>query len=140
MIAYLDASAIMGIILDEPADPAPHRTAESLVSSCVAEVETFRTLDRVRFAGRVTDIEAARKNSELTHLLRDLHLLPVSPLIIALARGTFPVPVRALDALHVASAQWLREETGEDLEFWTHDRRQATAALCRALDVRGVEV
>ena len=88
MIAYLDASAIMRIILDEPADPAPHRTAESLVSSCVAEVETFRTLDRVRFAGRVTDIEAARKNSELTHLLRDLHLLPVSPLIIALARGT----------------------------------------------------
>jgi predicted nucleic acid-binding protein len=47
--------------------------------------------------------------------------------------------VRALDAIHVATAEiLLAEANGEPLEFWTHDNRQATAALLRGLTVRGV--
>jgi hypothetical protein len=48
------------------------------------------------------------------------------------------VNVRALDAIHVATAEVLAAEAqGEPLEFWTHDDRQATAALSRGLTVRG---
>jgi hypothetical protein len=47
--------------------------------------------------------------------------------------------VRALDAIHVATAEILRAEAGGGpLEFWTHDDRQATAALSRGLMVRGI--
>lgn len=49
------------------------------------------------------------------------------------------VDVRALDAIHVATAEILAAEAdGEVLEFWTHDDRQATAALSRGLTVRGI--
>ena len=46
--------------------------------------------------------------------------------------------VRALDAIHVATAEILAAEAErESLEFWTHDARQATAALSRGLTVGG---
>jgi hypothetical protein len=45
----------------------------------------------------------------------------------------------ALDAIHVATAEILAAEAeGESLEFWTHDERQATAAMSRGLTVRGL--
>lgn len=45
----------------------------------------------------------------------------------------------ACTSIHVATAEVLLEEAaGEPLEFWTHDARQATAALSRGLSVRGV--
>jgi hypothetical protein len=48
------------------------------------------------------------------------------------------VNARALDAIHGATAEILAAEAeGEPLEFWTHDERQATAALARGLSVRG---
>src|SRR5437667_309914 len=47
--------------------------------------------------------------------------------------------IRALDAIHVATAEILAAEAeGEPLEFWTHDERQATAAMSRGLTVRGL--
>ena len=59
--------------------------------------------------------------------------------MIARAKGSFAINVRALDAVHVATAGALATEAaGEPLEFWTHDERQGTAALCRGLTVRGV--
>ena len=54
------------------------------------------------------------------------------------AKSSFAVNVRALDAIHVATAEMLAAEAeGEPLEFWTHDERQAIAALSRGLTVRG---
>jgi len=50
------------------------------------------------------------------------------------------VNVRALDAIHVATAEVLASEAeSEVLEFWTHDERQASAALSRGLTVHGTE-
>lgn len=63
----------------------------------------------------------------------------VSSAIIDVARAPFPVPVRALDAIHVATAQWLLPQVG-GIAFWTHDHRQALAALSRGLDVAGITV
>lgn len=60
--------------------------------------------------------------------------------IIDRAKSPFAVNVRALDAIHVATAEILAAEAeGEPLEFWTHDDLQATAALSRGFTVRGVQ-
>jgi predicted nucleic acid-binding protein len=99
-------------------------------------VESFRTLDRARLEGYLDDRETARKSLELARLLDRLHLVPISDELIASARAPFPVSVRALDAIHVATAQWLSGRVG-GLEFWTHDERQAIAAMSRGLEVRG---
>jgi len=65
--------------------------------------------------------------------------MPIDRAVVDLARASFGVNVRALDAIHVATAQVLAQAaTAETLSFWTHDDRQATAALARGLNVRGV--
>jgi hypothetical protein len=67
-----------------------------------------------------------------------LDLLPIDQEVVRRAKASFGINVRALDAIHVVTAEGLvSEATGEPLEFWTHDDRQATAALSRGLTVRG---
>lgn len=69
-----------------------------------------------------------------------LDLAAIDAEVVDRAKGPFAVNVRALDAIHVATAEILAAEAeGEPLEFWTHDDRQATAALSRGLTVRGVQ-
>jgi hypothetical protein len=76
---------------------------------------------------------------ELTDLLGLLDLAAIDNAVIERARSSFAVNVRALHALHVATAEIIAHEAaGEPLEFWTHDDRQATAAMSRGLTVRGV--
>jgi hypothetical protein len=49
------------------------------------------------------------------------------PEVLARALAPFPDPVRTLDALHLASAGFLRER-GIELRFATYDGRQRRAA------------
>lgn len=44
-------------------------------------------------------------------------------------------PLRALDAIHVATALTATSLTHESLQFWTADRRQAAAAEAEGLEV-----
>jgi predicted nucleic acid-binding protein len=137
-VKYVDASAVLRILFSEPGETVPLTEGERVVSSRLVEVEAFRALDRERLLGNLTDVETAIKRKELTELLAALDLLPIDDDVLERARSSFAVNVRALDAIHVASAEVLiREAQGETLQFWTHDGRQATAALSRGLTVRG---
>jgi predicted nucleic acid-binding protein len=116
-----------------------------VVSSELIEIETCRAVDRERLIGNLDDAETARKRKELDEMLGMLDLVPIGRRVVDLARDPFSVNVRALDAIHVATAQVLArtlsdDDTDEALTFWTHDERQATAALSRGLDVQGAEV
>ena len=72
-------------------------------------------------------------------LLVTLDLAAIDASVIDKAKSSFAINVRALDAIHVATAEILAAEAeGEPLEFWTHDERQATAAMSRGLTVRGL--
>jgi predicted nucleic acid-binding protein len=137
---YVDASAVLRLLFAEPGASVPLTPGDRVVSSRVVEVETFRAVDRLRLVGQLDDQETAAKRKELTDLVAMLDLAPVDDQVIDRARGSFAVNVRALDALHVATAEILASEaTGEPLEFWTHDERQAMAALSRGLTVRGTD-
>ncbi len=110
-----------------------------MITSQLLEVEAFRAVDRERLLGHLGDEETARKRSELMVLLEMLDLMPIDKMVLERAKSSFAVNVRALDAIHVATAEVLViEAAGEPLEFWTHDSRQATAALSRGLAVRGI--
>ncbi len=101
-------------------------------------METFCAVDRARLLGQLDDAETAAKRKELGDVLGMLDLVPIDRLVIERARASFAVNVRALDAIHVATAEVLIVEAGgEPLEFWTHDDRQAIAALSRGLSVHG---
>jgi predicted nucleic acid-binding protein len=108
-----------------------------VVSSRIVEVEAYCALDRARLSGAMDDAETAVKRYELSDFLRRLDLAPIDDPVLERARSTFSVNVRALDAIHVATAEVLATATQESVEFWTHDDRQSLAALSRGLDVRG---
>lgn len=112
---------------------------DRVVSSQLVEIEAFRAVDRERLLGNLDDAETARKRKEFTDLLAMLDLAAIDAEVVDRAKSSFAVNVRALDAIHVATAEILAAEAaGESLEFWTHDDRQATAALSRGLTVRGM--
>jgi predicted nucleic acid-binding protein len=137
---YVDASAVLRLLFAEPGVSVPLTDGDRVVSSRLVEVETFRAVDRLRLLGQLDDRETAAKRKELADLVAMLDLAPVDDLVIDRAKGSFAVNLRALDALHVATAEILASEaTGEALEFWTHDERQAIAALSRGLTVRGTD-
>lgn len=138
MIArYVDASALLRVLFGEPGPTVPLDAKKPVVSSRIVEIEAFRTLDRARLDGHLDDDAMARKSKELRAVLQRMHLMAVSDDVIDRACRTFPVRLRSLDAVHVATAEALAAE-GATVEFWTHDDRQANAATVRGLDVRGL--
>jgi predicted nucleic acid-binding protein len=137
-VKYVDASAVLRVLFSEPGPAVPLAPGDRVVSSHLVEVETFRAVDRERLLGHLDDPETATKRKELGDLLALLDLAAIDSAVIERAKSSFAVNVRALDALHVATAEILAAEAaGEPLEFWTHDDRQAAAALSRGLTVRG---
>jgi uncharacterized protein len=137
-VKYVDASAVLRVLFSEPGPTVPLSAGDLIVSSHLIEVEVFRAVDRERLLGHLDDLETATKRKELTDLLRLFDLLAIDGAVIDRAKSSFAVNVRALDAIHVATAEILASEApGEPLEFWTHDDRQSAAALSRGLTVRG---
>ena len=137
-VKYVDASAVLRILFQEPGPAVPLVAGDRVVSSQLVAVETFRAVDRERLLGHLDDSETAAKRSELAELLAMMDLAVVDDGVIGRAKSAFSVNVRALDAIHVATAEILAAEANDEpLEFWTHDERQASAALSRGLTVRG---
>lgn len=136
---YVDASALLRVLFSEPGPSVPLVAGDRVVSSHLVEVEAFRAVDRERLLGNMNDGETAVKRKELAEILVRMDLMPIGGEVIDRAKASFAVNVRALDAIHVATAETLAAEgEGDPLEFWTHDERQATAALSRGLTVRGL--
>jgi predicted nucleic acid-binding protein len=135
---YVDTSALLRVLFCEPGESVPLTSDERIVTSQLLEVEAFKAVDRARLLGQLDDAQTARKRKELIDMLTMLDLMPIDSWVIERAKSSFAVNVRALDAIHVATAElFAAEAQGERLEFWTHDGRQATAALSRGLAVRG---
>ena len=138
---YVDASALLRVLFVEPGPAVSLAAGEHVVSSQLIEVETFRAVDRERLLGNLSDAETAIKRKELTELLAMTDLAPLDGVVIDRAKSSFAVNLRAIDAIHVVTAELLAVAAeGEALEFWTHDERQATAAISRGLTVCGVGI
>lgn len=136
---YVDASAVLRILFAEAGPSVPLEPGDRVASSQLLEVEAFRAVDRERLVGGLDDRETATKRKELADLIGMLDLAAIDRNVLDRAKSSFAVNVRALDAIHVATAEVLAAESDSDpLEFWTHDERQAIAAASRGMDVRGV--
>lgn len=130
MIAYVDASVLLRIVLSEP-DPLPEWEDLEPIASELIRVECLRVIDRLRLLGAVTDAVVAERRTAISQLLAAFDLVSLSRPILERAADPFPTHVATLDALHLASAVELRAAT-PNLAFATHDAQLAIAA--RALD------
>jgi uncharacterized protein len=84
---------------------------------------------------RIHGRDLTRSHGDLVRLLlARVSLIELDPVVLGRAAHPFPTPVRTLDALHLASASWLRERGGE-VRLATYDRRLAKSARAMGLDV-----
>lgn len=124
-MVYLDASAIVRIIADEPgraATVAFLRDHETRVTSVVSTVEVPRAVARKR-ADAVLAAEA---------FLTDLVVVGLVSGIVSRAATLTPPALRTLDAIHLATAL----ELGRELDaFVTYDTRLGDAARSMGLPV-----
>jgi len=123
-VIYLDTSVALAHLLSEDRRPGDGLWEEPLVSSRLMEFEL-----RVRVNARGL---AATHGDLVTLLLQRVAFLEMLEPILERAREPFPTPVRTLDALHLASLLFLREQ-GARVWLASYDRRMLEGA--RALDL-----
>lgn len=123
-LTYLDASAIVKLVVEEVESRALREALRSRprrVSSAVALVEV--------------QLAAVRRSPEpppgrVRTVLAGFALIPVDQSALEAAAGLGQYGVRALDAIHLATA----ESLGDDLDsFVAYDHRLLTAARARGL-------
>jgi predicted nucleic acid-binding protein len=138
VIAYLDSSVLLRVVLRQPDALAQWRRIERGVASALVEVECLRTLDRLRVAARLTDRELARRRQAVYRVLDATEIVEVTRPVLARAGQPMPTALGTLDAIHLATALLWREWRGEDLVFATHDAALALAARASGVSVVGV--
>lgn len=135
MIAYVDTSVLLRIVLGEPKRLREWRSIDSPLSSELIRVEALRSIDRARVLLHLEDPEVAERRAGVLQLLSGFRLARVDSRVLARAADPFPTLIRTLDAIHLATADLARRST-KDLVFATHDRELGIAA--RALGFRVV--
>ena len=105
---YLESSVVLAWLLGEPGSDWVRGVIDAarlVHTSRLTFVEVERGLARVLHGGRISEAEARRAKSLLTAAGHQWAVLALSEPICARAGQTFPAePVRAMDALHLASA------------------------------------
>ena len=138
MIAYIDTSALLRIVLREPGALEELRTYDGLISSELIAVESARTIDRLRLLGSLTSDEAAARLRTVNEWLEAIDLVLLRTPVLSRSSEPMPMPLGALDALHLATALIWRDRMGPLPTMATHDRALGLAARAFGFDVRGI--
>ncbi len=127
---YLDSSVVIAHLLAEDRRPPEALWSQPLSSSRLLEYEVW-TRVHARDMGRLV-------GETLRLLLARLAMLGLERSVLARALEPFPRPVRTLDAIHLASADFLRGR-GQEVTVATYDARMAEAARAMGFELYGLE-
>jgi predicted nucleic acid-binding protein len=123
-VIYVDSSVLLADLFAEPRSPLETLWAEDLASSRLLACEVWNRIN----AHGLTMSHGGRARG----LLARVNLTEINELVLARALEPFPVGVRTLDALHLATIDFLSNR-GEAVELASYDSRLLTAA--RALGI-----
>jgi predicted nucleic acid-binding protein len=123
-VIYLDSSVALAYLLVEGRSPPDSIWEETLVASRLLAYEVW---NRINVRGL-----ARSHGEEVRALIGRLTLVELAPVVLARALEPFPLPVRTLDALHLASIEFLRASS-QHVELASYDERMLAAA--RALRI-----
>jgi len=118
-LIYLDTSVALAHLLAEDRHPPKELWTETIVSSRLLEYEMWTRINARGLSQ--SHGEAVRS------LLARIAVIELLPAVLVRALDPFPVPVRTLDALHLASMDFLRSQ-GESVRLAAYDQRLQTAA------------
>jgi len=138
MIAYVDTSALLRIVLREPGALDDLRQYDRLVSSELIAVESARTIDRLRLQGSLSSEEAAARLRIANEWLEAIDLVLLRTPVLSRASEPMPMPLGTLDGLHLATALIWRDRMGRLPTMVTHDTALGVAARAFGFEVRGI--
>jgi len=118
-MTYVDTSVLLAQLLAEDRQPPQRLWDSTVVSSRLAEYEVWNRIHARGLGG---------SHGEMVRLLLSrISWLEMRPTVLARALEPWPVAVRTLDALHLASLEFLRSHR-QDISLATYDDRLAAAA------------
>ncbi len=123
-MTYLDTSVALAHLLAGDRTPPEALWREPLISSRLLEYELWTRI-HARKLGR-------SHGDQVRALVGRVALVELAPPVLARALEPFPRPVRTLDALHLASVEFLRAH-GQTVNLASYDDRLRAAA--RALKI-----
>jgi hypothetical protein len=127
---------VLRLLLNQPS--ALHDLPDNgRIASQILAVEARCALHSQRLAGVLADVDWSTAMADLVALERTLSWVSLSRGILRRASEPFGVPLRTLDAVHLASALALRRRGA--ITFATHDVRQSRAAAALGFEVIGVD-
>jgi uncharacterized protein len=118
-VIYIDSSVALARLFREPRSPPVLLWTEPLISSKLLEYEAWNRVHAYGLARSHAD--------ELRALLAGVELTDMTEAVLARALQPFPAPVRTLDALHLATCEFLRAQ-GDSVELASYDNRLLAAA------------
>lgn len=116
---YVDGSVALASLLAEDRAPPESLWQRPLVASRLLEYEVCTRLN-ARGLG-------ASHAAEWSSLLGRISLVELTPAVLARALEPFPVPLRTLDALHLATLDFLRARR-RAVQLASYDERLLAAA------------
>ena len=121
---YLDTSVALAQLLAENRRPSDGFWQEALIASRLLEYELWTAIN-------ARGLSASHGN-EVRALIGRVALIELTPPVLARALEPFPSAVRTLDALHLASIEFLRTQR-QQIVLATYDKRMEVTA--RALGI-----
>ena len=126
---YLDSSVALAHLLAEDRYPPEDLWQQQLVSSRLLEYEVWNRIHACRLDRSHGDAVRA--------LVGSVALLELAPPVLARALEPFPISVRTLDALHLASIEFLLHRQ-QQVELASYDERLIAAARALHISLYGV--
>jgi predicted nucleic acid-binding protein len=125
MIYYLDASALVKEFVYERGSEKVVNIINSgypIYSSVVVYPETLFALRRKKHEEEITEDEFNQKVTKIEDRWQSLNIVKLNQNILSLLRDrVIRYPLRALDAIHLASAIWIRRNIDADCKFVCSD-------------------
>ena len=119
MLSYLDSSVAIAHLLSESRRPPATLWDRDLISSRLLQYEVWT---RINGRGLTTS-----HSEPVRALLAAVSMVELADPVLARALEPFPHPVRTLDALHLATIEFLRSQ-GREVELASYDERMVAAA------------
>lgn len=116
---YLDTSVALAHLLGETRRPPDSLWQSPLIASRLVQYELWTRLNARKLG--------ATHGDDARELLSSVALVELAPPVLARALEPFPVAVRTLDALHLATLIFVRGE-GSPVHLATYDDRLVEAA------------
>ena len=138
MIAYVDSSVVSRVVMRPPNRLVELETCTQRLTSLLTQLECLQAIDKARLDEGLDQDEILARRLVLFQQLRRMSKIAVARSVLDRAGSSFPLPVKTLDAIHLATALQLRERRYHELVFATHDRQQGRAAAALGFEVIGL--